>query len=155
MGGTADLQRRHLLRQPGYRPDHHGASLGRILQKTVQGEEDDEDAEAGGGDREGARYGEERETVGGEEKKKLDLKNAVIKRPEEVEDVKEDPLLKKEFEKKVKAHKEKLEKEYQDKCAEITAKVDQEKKTMLDELEKRKAELKSQQDATLKEEKGR
>ena len=46
---------------------------------------------------------------------------------ESIGEAKEDPLLKKEFEKKIKAHKEKLEKEYKEKCADIDANIEREK----------------------------
>lgn len=73
----------------------------------------------------------------------------------EMAEAKEDPLLRKEFEKKVKAYKEKMEKEFQQKCAEIDASVEKEKGELTRQLEEKKKELKRKQEASLKNEKAK
>lgn len=60
-----------------------------------------------------------------------------------------------ELQKRIREHKDKLEKQYNEKCKDITASIDKEKATLLNQLEEQKREMKRRSDENLRREKER
>eukprot|EP00826_Nyctotherus_ovalis_P048079 TRINITY_DN5628_c0_g2_i2.p2 TRINITY_DN5628_c0_g2~~TRINITY_DN5628_c0_g2_i2.p2 ORF type:complete len:456 (-),score=159.69 TRINITY_DN5628_c0_g2_i2:867-2234(-) len=72
-----------------------------------------------------------------------------------MEEARNDLAMERELERRLKEHREKLEKQYNEKCSEITASVEKDKAMLLNQLEEHKREMKRKHDENIKKEKNR
>jgi len=70
-------------------------------------------------------------------------------------EVKISSAIEEELQRRLKEHKEKLEKQYNEKCKEITVNIEKDKATLLNQLEEQKKEIKRKSDENLRKEKER